>query len=320
MKYRRLGRSGLEVSALCLGTWDPRADTGPAASDYDRRWLNLLHQAVEAGINLIDTADVYQDGAAERVIGQWMATVDRRQVVIATKAGGRTWGGANGEGAGRKHLREACEASLRRLRTDYIDLYQLHSPDPFTPIEETIETLDLLVNSGEILYWGLSNWPAESAREVADYARAVNRSAPVSLQNGLNLLRAAETADYQNLGGLGLLAYSPLAQGLLSDRQLNGGPAAGSRVASNPSLVERLGRRQARLHRLSAIAAGQGLSLSQLSLAWLLHQAPVTSVVVGVSNRRQLIENVTAIEVSLPAEVLAEVGSAPPVSTALGEC
>src|SRR5207253_6184100 len=175
------------------------------------------------------------------------------------------WNGSNGEGAGRKHLREACEASLRRLRTDYIDLYQLHSPDPSTPIEETIHALDVLVDSGKILYWGMSNWPAASAREVAEYASAVHRAAPISLQNGLNLLRSGKAAGYRALGDLGLLAYSPLAHGLLSDRQLNGGPAAGSRVANDPLLTQRLARLRNLLRQLGGVAGEQGLTLSQLA-------------------------------------------------------
>jgi aryl-alcohol dehydrogenase-like predicted oxidoreductase len=290
---------------MCLGTWDARSADEPNGGDaVDKHRLKLLDDAVEQGINFIDTADVYQDGGAERLIGRWLRTVDRRTVILATKVGGRTWSGSNGAGVGRKHLREACEASLRRLRTDYVDLYQLHSPDPNTPITETIDALNVLVDSGKVLYWGLSNWPIRAAQSVVEYARGANHAGPVSLQNGLNLLRVAEAPRYQALGDLGLLAYSPLAQGLLSDRQLNGGPAAGSRVANNAWLSERLSLAHDRLQRLSNLAHDHELTLTQLALAWLLHQPVVSSAVIGVSNRRQLAENAAAADVTLSKEML----------------
>jgi aryl-alcohol dehydrogenase-like predicted oxidoreductase len=308
VQYRRLGRSGLEVSTVCLGTWDgPGRCAQNGGRAFAQRWLNLLDKAAMNGVNFIDTADVYENGRAERVVGRWLKTVDRRQVVIATKVGGRTWGGSNGEGCGRKHLREACEASLRRLGTDYIDLYQLHSPDPGTPIDETISALTALVNAGKILYWGLSNWPVPSALNLLEYTRASHTAVPISVQNRLNLLRFAEAPRYRKLTELGLLAYSPLAQGLLSDRQLNGAPAPGSRVAGDRFLRERLSSLQDRLHGLSGLARHKEMSLSQLGLAWLLHQPAVCSVVLGVSDRRQLAENVAAADVRLGQQDLREI-------------
>lgn len=308
MRYQRIGYSGLEVSTICLGTWD---GTGNSRQDAGRpsaqRWLNLLDHAALNGVNFIDTADVYQNGGAERLIGRWLRTVDRRQVVLATKVGGRTWSGSNGEGCGRKHLREACEASLRRLGTDYIDLYQLHSRDPGTPIEETISALTALVDTGKILYWGLSNWSVPSARSLLECARASNQAVPISLQNRLNLLRSAAAPRYKKLSGLGLLAYSPLAQGLLCDRQLNGIPVPGSRVANSSFLQERLSSLQDRLHGLSRLAHARGISLSQLALAWLLHQPGVCSAVIGVSNRRQLFENISAADITLGEQDLREI-------------
>jgi aryl-alcohol dehydrogenase-like predicted oxidoreductase len=286
---------------------DPALDGAHVA---DRRWLKLLDETLQLGVNFIDTADVYQDGGAERLIGRWLRTVDRRQVVLSTKAGGRTWPGSNGEGAGRKHLREACEASLRRLNTDYVDLYQLHSPDASTPIEEIVATLDGLVNSGKILYWGLSNWPVSAARKLLEYACGVNRSVPISLQNRLNLLRSGEVSRYNTLPGLGLLAYSPLAQGLLSDRQLNGAPFPGSRVANDTFLSQRLAALSDRLKVLNQLAHERRLTLSQLALAWLLYQPAVCSAVIGVSNRRQLMENVAAADVTLSEDDLRVIGQA----------
>jgi aryl-alcohol dehydrogenase-like predicted oxidoreductase len=290
-----------------LGTWDPRAGNADARGDEGTRWLERLDQAAAEGVNLIDTADVYQGGKAERLVGKWLRTVDRRTVVVATKVGGRTWDGSNGEGAGRKHLREACEASLRQLRTDYIDIYQLHSPDPGTPIDETVDALDTLVRSGKILYWGLSNWPPAAARRVAEYATGTGMTEPVSLQNALNLLTAAKLANYQDLRNMGLLAYSPLAQGLLADRQLDGRPTEGSRVAVDPALAQRLARRIGFLLRLRTIAHNHGLTVSQLALAWLLHQPAVSSVLIGVSTPQQLAENLAAADAVLSGDVLADI-------------
>jgi 1-deoxyxylulose-5-phosphate synthase len=311
MQYRRLGRSGLEVSVVCLGTWD-----GPGRRNHDggrasaERWLNLFDDAAQNGVNFIDTADVYQNGRAERLIGRWLRRVDRRQVVVASKVGGRTWSGSNGEGCGRKHLREACEASLRRLGTDYIDLYQLHSPDPATPIEETVSALTALVNSGKILYWGLSNWPVPAARGLLDYTAAAGQAVPISLQNRLNLLRFAAAPRYKELQELGLLAYSPLAQGLLCDRQLNGAPVPGSRVANDTFLSDRLSALHDRLQALSCLAHARDMSLSQLALGWLLHQSGVCSAVIGVRDRRQLAENVGAADVTLDQQGLREIDEA----------
>lgn len=311
MKYRRLGRSGLEVSVICLGSWgtmgDPAPDGGRAT---DRRWLKVLDDAAQRGVNFLDTADVYQNGGAERLIGQWLRTVDRRQVVLATKVGGRTWNGSNGDGAGRKHLREACEASLRRLSTDYVDLYQLHAPDPGTPVEETVSALDSLVSSGKILYWGLSNWPVPAARRLVEFARDAGHAVPISLQNRLNLLRSAESPRYGALPELGLLPYSPLAQGLLCDRQLAGGPFPGSRVANDTFLSERLSSLRDRLELLSRLAHEHQLTLSQMALAWLLQQPAVCSIVIGVSDRRQLMENLAAADVVLSEHDVRVVGEA----------
>lgn len=301
MIYRRLGHSGLEVSALCFGTWDAR----DGRSDHQQaRCEALLESAYQKGVTFVDVADVYQSGGAERAVGRWFRRVGRNRIVVGTKVGGRTWEGCNGAGAGRKHLREACEASLRRLETDYIDLYQLHSPDPETPVEETVHAMDLLVSSGKILYWGLSNCPPDWASDLAQYAVGAGRMAPISVQNGFNLLRRHELESYEALGPLALVAYSPLAQGLLTDRQVANQPAPGSRVARNPALTRTLRRNLPRLRRLQILAASLGLTLSQLALAWLLSQQRVTSVVIGASNPRQLAEDLAAADMQLSAEVI----------------
>lgn len=310
MRYRQLGGSGLEVSSICLGTWGwPHVTCytdGPVRAD-DGQGLKLLDTAVEGGVNFIDTADVYADGAAERMIGCWLRSINRRSVVVATKVGGRTWNGPNGEGASRKHIREACESSLRRLRTDYIDLYQVHSPDTATPIDETIAALDDLVATGKILYWGLSNHKVGSANAVARRAQQVGRSAPVSLQNRLNLLRCREAAQYDRLHHIGLLAYAPLAQGLLTEKHLSGTPHAATRVAREPALGARLQAWGGRLRALNAFARARGLTLLQLALAWVLHQPAASSAVIGVTDLCQLAENLAAAEVELTAEDLEEI-------------
>jgi aryl-alcohol dehydrogenase-like predicted oxidoreductase len=167
MNYRRLGRSGLRVSEICLGAWINFGDRIANEATY-----RVLDTAVEEGINFFDTADVYAGGKAEELMGEWMKDKDRRTLVIATKCRWRMWDGPNGEGNSRKHIIDACHDSLRRLKTDYIDLYQLHGPDPETPLEETMRALNELIDAGKVRYIGCSNWGSEMINEAARVAES----------------------------------------------------------------------------------------------------------------------------------------------------
>lgn len=305
MQYRRLGRSGLKVSEVSLGTWQnfgQRLD--------DTRAARILDSAIDLGINLIDTADVYAAGKAEEVTGRWLAGKNRAEVVIATKARGRMGAGPNAEGLSRKHLFEACEASLRRLGTDYIDLYQLHRPDPETPLDETLSALTDLVRQGKVRYIGCSNFRADLIAEAAGISTSRNFERFISLQPNYSMLvRDVERAEIPRCAheGLGLIVYSPLAQGLLSEKYLGGEIPQGTRAIGNEQLAQRLSVQLPKLRLLAEVAKTRSLSLSQLALAWVLRQAQVSSCIVGASSPEQLAENAAASGEKLTEEELARV-------------
>jgi aryl-alcohol dehydrogenase-like predicted oxidoreductase len=292
MEYRQLGQSGLKVSEISLGTWQnfgQRIDEEAA--------FGVLDTAVELGINLIDTADVYSAGRAEEVTGRWLAGKTRAEFVIATKARGRMGNGPNAEGLSRKHLFEACEASLRRLGTDYLDLYQVHWPDPTTPLAETLGALTDLVRQGKVRYIGCSNFPADLIAEATGISERRNLERFVSLQPNYSMLaREIERAEIPRCAkdGLGLIVYSPLAQGLLSDKYLGGDIPEGTRAVGNERFASRLQEQLPRLRRLADVARARDLTMSQLALAWILRQPVVSSCIVGASRPDQLRENAAA--------------------------
>ena len=292
MEYRQLGRSGLKVSEISLGTWQNFGQRIDEAAAFA-----VLDSAVELGINLIDTADVYASGKAEEVTGRWLAGKNRAELVIATKARGRMGKGPNAEGLSRKHLFEACEASLRRLGTDYIDLYQCHHPDPVTPQEETLGALTDLVRQGKVRYIGCSNYSADLIAEASGISERRSLERFISLQPNYSMLvRNIERAEIPRCAkdGLGLIVYSPLAQGLLSDKYLSGDAPEGSRGAGNERFTERLQAQLPRLQRLARLAQARSLTVSQLALTWILRQPVVSSCIVGASRPEQLRENAAA--------------------------
>ena len=314
MRYVSLGHTGLKVSQLCLGARDfgSRADSQSAKL--------LMDHALELGINFLDVADCYPIplkaetwGRAEEIVGQWIAR-RRTQVVIATKFGSRVGAGPNDKGNSRKHITEACEASLRRLRTDYIDVYYAHHPDPETPIEETLEALELLLRAGKILYWGVSNF---SAWQVAAALLHAPRNLHVSLcasQVRYNLLHREPEREIFPLCqevGIAALAYNPLATGMLGGRYVRGqGPPRGSRFGGGKD-----GRRYRDFYwssemfdaveRVRVLAQAEGWSMAQLSLAWLLRQKAISAAVIGASTTSQLDEAVEAVDLSPSRRTLA---------------
>ena len=300
MNYRRLGRSGLHVSEICLGSW---INFGGRIEDAEV--FAVLDAAVEEGIDFFDTADVYAGGKAEEVIGRWMQNKDRRTLVIATKCRSRMWPGPNGEGAGRKHIFDACNDSLRRLQTDYIDLYQIHHPDRDTPAEETLRALDDLVRAGKIRHFGWSNYDAEMIAENARLSEKLGLNRAISVQNRYSLL-ARDSEQRVNprclQEGIGLIPYSPLAQGLLSEKYLDGAAPEGSRAESNENLRKRLDEHLPTLRALAEFARARDLTLSQLALAWLLHQPGMAAPIIGASRPEQVRENVKASGVALSPE------------------
>ena len=307
MEYRRLGASGLRVSEICLGAWinfGERID--------DPQTFAVLNAAVEEGIDFFDTADVYAGGKAEEVMGRWMKEKDRRTLTIATKCRGRMWPGVNGEGLNCKHIIDACHDSLRRLQTDYIDLYQCHWPDPQTPLEETLRALDDLVRQGKVRYIGCSNFGSELIGEAARISEAHNLNKFVSSQPYYNMLgRGIEERDIPRCvkEGVGLIPYSPLAQGLLSEKYLQGTVPSGSRGEGNRHLEENLQKHLPTLKALGEFAHARDLTLSQLALVWLLHQPAMAAPIIGATRPEQVCENAKASGVKLSNDDLTQIGT-----------
>jgi aryl-alcohol dehydrogenase-like predicted oxidoreductase len=309
MDYRQLGRSGLRVSKLTLGTMTfggrgQFRNVGETDLDGARRHIDL---ALDAGVNLIDTADIYSFGASEEFVGQALSG-RRDNVLLATKARFALGPGPNDAGLSRHHLIEACEASLRRLRTDHIDLYQVHEWDGQTPLEETLGALDHLVQSGKVRYVGCSNFAGWQMMKALAVARRTGLPEFVSQQVYLSLQERA--AEYEIVPsaidqGLGLLIWSPLAGGLLSGKYRRGQPPPpGARHASEwsePPVYDE-DTLYDTIEVLVEIAGARGVSAAQVAVAWLLARPGITSVIVGARTDEQLADNLAAATLELTAD------------------
>jgi aryl-alcohol dehydrogenase-like predicted oxidoreductase len=322
MNHRRLGASGLHVSTLCLGTMtfgEADAQSFMHGVGCDEATSHaIMNRSLEAGVSFWDTADVYgQDGLSERIIGSWFATTRRRaEVVLATKFRFRMGQGPNGTGASRRRIREACEASLRRLQTDHIDLYQVHMQDLDTPEEETLDALDDLVRAGKVLYIGASNYAAYRLTDAMWTSRTRNRARFVSMQMQYSLLRREierEHVPLANTHGLGILPWSPLAAGFLTGKfRRDEVPPTGSRLAKWEDSRKGFDNDRAWRIRDAIVHIGEALSTTPaaVSLAWLLQRPAVTSVIFGARNLEQLDANLAAAALVLPAEHVAALDEA----------
>lgn len=306
MRYARLGGSGLKVSVVALGSWLTYGGTVD-----DRQARRCIRSALEAGVNLIDTADIYSHGKAERVIGEALRGRDRRYIVIATKAYFPMSDGVNDRGLSRKHLTESVTASLDRLGTDYVDVYQCHRYDDTTPIDEVVRTMGDLIRRGLVLYWGVSVWPADRIVEACRIADALGVPRPISHQAAYSLLDRtieAEIVPTCRDNGLDQLVFSPLAQGVLTGKYSGGNVPDGSRGADdqNRRFMERYldGDVLERVDRAAGLAREAGLTLPQLALAWVLARPGVASAVFGATRPEQIEENVRAVDVELEPELV----------------
>ncbi|CAN5230069.1 aldo/keto reductase [soil metagenome] len=319
MRYNQLGRTGLLVSELCLGTMTFGSGGGMFAaigqlgqSDADA----LVKAAIDAGVNFLDTANVYSNGTSEEVTGQALKNlgIRREDVVLATKVLGPMGSGPNARGASRGHIMDQVKASLARLGTDHIDLYQIHGWDPLTPIEETVRALDDLVRQGHVRYVGVSNWAAWQIAKA------------LGISERLGLARFESTQSYYTLVGrdlerelvpmmrseqVGLMVWSPLAGGYLSGKYRDG--QDGRRAAFDFPPVDQT-RGGVVLAALDKVAATKGVSVARVALAWLLHQPHVSSVIVGAKRPDQLADNLAAIDVVLDADDLAALDAASALS------
>ncbi|ANS73598.1 aldo/keto reductase [Paenibacillus yonginensis] len=301
MKYKQLGASGLKVSALGLGTnaFGKRADQETS--------VNIIHQALDSGVNFVDTANIYAGTASESIIGEALAG-RRQEVVLATKAGLIRNEGPNGSGSSRFHLQQELEQSLRRLKTDYIDLYQIHTFDPNTPLEETLRTLDDMVSSGKVRYIGASNYAAWELMKALGVSERKGFVPYVSVQTSYSLADRTPEQELVPLcldQGVGIIPYFPLAGGILTGKYTAPSDTpAGSRAQTDPSFQRFLDEKTIELGRQVARLAGElGCSPSALSIAWLMGRPAVSTVIVGATRTGQLEDNLTSLELELPDEV-----------------
>lgn len=321
MKYVKLGPTGTKVSQFALGTWHL-----PGSGKYDQSGVEtvdpeemsrIVKKAYDAGINFIDTANIYHGrmqlsdpahaGNSERLLGRILRSYDRNSIVLATKVRGALAAGPNGEGLSRKQILWQAQESLTRLQTDYIDLYQIHWPDPGTPKLETLRALNHLIDRGAVRYIGSSNHAASQLEEFMQLAREYRLETFVTLQELYNLIERKVETDRLPLAkkyGLGVLAYSPVAQGVLSEKYL-GGVQKGTRASYASDIAKSYFNTQTMdaVRGLNEIAKQKGVSLPQLALAWLLWKQEELGITIipllGITRQSHLEEGLGAMDVRL---------------------
>lgn len=309
MKYKKFGNTGLEVSVICLGTMQFGWSTDEKTS------FKILDKFFEEGGNFIDTADVYSrwvegnpGGVSERIIGKWMKSRNVREgIVLATKVRGRMWEGPNGEGLSRKHIMKAVEDSLRRLQTDYIDLYQVHWPDWDTPLEETVRALDDLVRDGKVRYIGASNYPAWYLTKALWISDKYSLHRFESIQPQYSLVYREEferelmpLAEDQKLA---VIPYSPLAGGFLTGKYKRNRPLPPSPRAETIKRRFFTEKNFTIIEELEKMAFKYAAKVSQIALAWLLSKSYITAPIIGANSVEQLMENLGALDVELEEDL-----------------
>ena len=322
MKYRQLGQSGVRVSEVCLGAMTfGEADKGSMMHEVgadERTSFAVMNRALEGGVNFIDTADVYgQDGLSERIVGKWFEKEGRRNdIVLATKFRFTMGDGPNRSGASRYRIVRCCEDSLRRLKTDRIDLYQIHCQDMSTPEEEILRALDDLVRQGKVLYIGASNYTAYRLLDSQWLSQTRGLERFVTLQAQYSLLVRDLEREHVPVcrdRGLGILPWSPLAGGFLSGKYLEDkAPPEGSRLDKRRERLARFDtpKNWRILDAVRQVGEEVGASAASVSLAWLLARPAVTSVIFGARSVAQVEDNLKAVEVTLTAEQMARLNEA----------
>ncbi|MEV0975004.1 aldo/keto reductase family protein [Microtetraspora glauca] len=307
MEFRHLGRSGLMVSEISYGNWI----THGSQVEEDAAHA-CVRAALDEGITTFDTADVYAGTRAEEVLGRALKGVRRESLEIFTKVYWPTGPGRNDRGLSRKHIMESVNGSLRRLGTDYVDLYQAHRFDVETPLEETLRAFDDLVRQGKVLYVGVSEWNADQIAQALKIADSMGFDRLVSNQPQYSMLWRvieAEVVPLSEREGLGQIVWSPIAQGVLTGKYLPGQPPpAGSRAtdSTGSGFIDGLMRDEvlSRVQELRPIASDHGLTMAQLAVAWVLQNPNVSSAIVGASRPEQIRDNVKASGVKLGADAL----------------
>lgn len=316
MEHRFVGATGLSVSKLGFGTMSFGGDANEAEA------ARLYARCREAGINFFDCADVYSKGRAEQILGGFVRG-HRDEIVLATKAGFPQGGDPNARGASRYHLVRACEASLRRLQTDRIDIYYVHRFDPHTELEETLLGLELLVKQGKILYPAVSNFAAWQTQRALDYAQRASFAKIACIQPMYNLLKRqaeVELLPMAQHNGLGVFPYSPLAGGLLSGKYVSGQAGSASRLVANKAYQTRYAPTQAErvVPRFLELAAELGVSPTTLAVAWVAAHPAVTAPLLGARSVEQLEPSLSAATLRLTPEIVERISAltpAPPPAT-----
>jgi aryl-alcohol dehydrogenase-like predicted oxidoreductase len=310
MEFRRLGASGMKVSEISYGNWlthgsQVEADQATAC----------VKEALEVGITTFDTADVYAGTKAESVLGEALKGVRRESIELFTKVYWPTGPGKNDSGLSRKHVMESCHASLRRLQTDYVDLYQAHRYDHETPLEETLKAFDDLVRQGKVLYVGVSEWTAGQIEDALRIAGELGLDRIVSSQPQYSMLYRViepEVLPTCRREGIGQIVWSPIAQGVLTGKYLPGQPPPEGSRATDPTgsgFIKGFLRDEVleRVQQLKPLAADAGLSLAQLAVAWVLQEPGVSSAIVGASRPEQVRDNAAAAGVKLDKDLMARI-------------
>ncbi len=308
MEYRRLGSAGLKVSAISIGSWATFGDNVDEAVSRA-----VLHTALDGGVNFIDNAEVYENGKSTSVIGKLTQGMRRESLVLSTKV---FWGGEgpNDSGLSRKHIVEGFHQELKRLQTDYVDLLFCHRPDPNTPIEETVWTMDNLIRQGKVLYWGTSEWSAQELTTAYAIAKQHHLLAPQMEQPEYNLLHRErvekEYAPLYTLMGLGTTVWSPLAAGVLTGKYNNGD--AKTRTGFDEKWFAEMRLKPdslSKVAQLMPLASDLGCSMAALALAWCLKNPNVSTAITGATKPAQMAENLKAFDVlpKLTPEVMAKI-------------
>jgi voltage-dependent potassium channel beta subunit len=308
VEYRHLGKHGVRVSEICLGSW---LTYGSATEESAAR--DCIEKAYDLGVNFFDTANVYARGGAEKVVGKVLAQYPRESYVLATKVYFPMGSGANDRGLSRKHIIEQCNASLKRLGVDYIDLYQAHRYDPSVPLSETLMAFDHLMQQGKILYYGVSEWSAGQLAHASDLIRLAGLAPIASNQPYYNILGRKIEKEVMPLchrEGIGMINFSPLAQGILTGKYKPGQPLPEGSRASDPKQNKFMNQGEldqqvlTKVQKLVPLAEQEGLTLSQLALAWCLRNEALSSVIIGATKPSQVEDNVGAAGKKLSPETL----------------
>lgn len=316
MRYRKLGRSGLDVSVISLGSWL----TFGHKTDEDVA-VQCVRRAFDLGINLFDTANMYSEGRAETILGVALAPLRRNEYALATKAYFPVGPGPNDRGLSRKHIFDQVHQSLKRLRTDHIDLFQCHRYDKETPLDETLRAIDDLIGQGKVLYGGVSVWSVENIRDAFALTRQLGLRRLISNQPQYHILRREiETNGVMQLcseKGLGILAYSPLARGLLTGKYSSIDKVPPDSRAADPSGRDFMGpwfseEGLAIVAKLGEVATRAGLTLAEMSLAWCLRRPEVTSAIIGATRVDHIERNVAAADIGLDEHVVAAIDEIAP--------